>query len=144
MTTDSAMNEIQTTLRDVLTSRFPDHIDFGDGTYAIPHGSSSVSIVVRPYTETDSIVELTAQIVSEATISQDLLYWLLRKNAELHFGSFGLLFDDTIIFTYTLPGSVVNASALEAAITSVAVIADHYDDEVIKMAGGKRVVDVSV
>ncbi len=144
MTTDTAMNEIQVTLRDVLTSRFPDHIDFGDGTYAIPHGSSSVSIVVRPYTETDSIVELTAQIVSEATISQDLLHWLLRKNAELHFGSFGLLFDDTIIFTYTLPGSVVNASALEAAITSVAVIADHYDDEILKMAGGKRVADASV
>lgn len=135
------MTDIQSTLREVLTSRFPDHIDFGDGTYAIPHGSSSVSIVVRPYTETDSIVELTAQIVSEATISQELLHWLLRKNAELHFGSFGLLFDDTIIFTYTLPGSVVTATALEAAITSVAVIADHYDDEILKMAGGRRVAD---
>lgn len=135
------MTDIQNTLREVLASRFPDHIDFGDGTYAIPHGSSSVSIVVRPYTETDSIVELTAQIVSEATISQDLLHWLLRKNAELHFGSFGLLFDDTIIFTYALPGSAVTATVLEAAITTMAVIADHYDDEILKMAGGRRVAD---
>jgi hypothetical protein len=142
MTTDTMIAQVQGTVREVLTSRFPDNIDFGDGTFAIPHGSSSVSIVVRPYTETDCIVELTAQIVSEATMSPELTHWLLRKNAELHFGSFGLLFDDTIIFTYTLPGSVVTSAALEAAIGSVAVIADHYDDEVIKMAGGKRVADI--
>jgi hypothetical protein len=27
-------------------------------------------------------------------------------------------------------------------VTSVAVIADHYDDEIVAMAGGKRAADV--
>ncbi len=98
--------------------------------------------MVRRYTETDTMVEIMAQVVSSAIITPDLLKWLLRKNAELHFGAFGLLFDDTIIYTYSLPGSKLDASELEAAVTSVAVIADHYDDEIVKMAGGKRTSDL--
>ena len=142
MTTDALITETQQAVRNVLAARFEDHIDFGDGTFAIPHGSSSVSIVVRPYTETDSIIELTAQVVSEATVTPELMHWLLRKNAELHFGGFGLLFDDTIVFSYAISGAPLDANVLEAAITSVAVIADHYDDEIVKMAGGKRVAEL--
>ena len=141
MTAEVLINDAQNAVRAVLAARFEDHIDFGDGTFAIPHGSSSVSIVVRPYTETDPIVELTAQVVSDAEITPELTHWLLRKNAELHFGGFGLLFDDTIVFSYAISGARLDANALEAAITSVAVIADHYDDEIVKMAGGRRVRD---
>ena len=142
MTTDTLITSTQDAVRAVLASRFQDHIDFGDGTFAIPFGSSSVSIVVRPYTESDTIIELTAQVVSEATVSSELMHWLLRKNAELHFGGFGLLFDDTIVFTYSISGSAIEGSVLEAAITSVAVIADHYDDQLVRMAGGLRAADV--
>lgn len=142
MTAEALITEAQHAVRDVLAARFDDHIDFGDGTFAIPHGSSSVSIVVRPYTETDTIIELTAQVVSEAKVTPELTRWLLRKNAELHFGGFGLLFDDTIVFTYAISGTPVDANALEAAITSVAVIADHYDDEIVKLAGGKRAAEL--
>ena len=141
MTPDALISQTQDAVRDVLAARFDDHIDFGDGTFAIPHGSSSVSIVVRPFTETDTIVELTSQVVSDADVNPELTRWLLRKNAELHFGGFGLLFDDTIVFSYAISGSPLDANALEAAITSVAVIADHYDDEIVKMAGGRRVTD---
>lgn len=144
MTTDAMITETQSAVRAVLAARFPDSIDFGDGTFAIPHGSSSVSIVVRPYTETSTIIELTAQVVSDARLSPELMHYLLRKNAELHFGSFGLLFDDTIVFSYTLSGARVDANALEAAITTVAVIADHYDDHIVDMAGGRRVSDEEI
>ncbi len=142
MTAEALITEAQNAVRDVLAARFEDHIDFGDGTFAIPHGSSSVSIVVRPYTETDTIIELTAQVVSESEVTPELMHWLLRKNAELHFGGFGLLFDDTIVFTYAISGTPIDANVLEAAITSVAVIADHYDDEIVKMAGGKRAAEL--
>jgi hypothetical protein len=87
------------------------------------------------------MVEITSHVVTDATITPELTKWLLRKNVELHFGGFGLLFDDTIVFSYSLPGSSIDASALEAAITAVAVIADHYDDEIVAMAGGKRAID---
>lgn len=125
----------------VLADRFPNYIDFWDGSFAVPYGSSSVAIVVRPYTETDTMVELIAQLVSEATVSTDLMHWLLRKNAELHMGAFGLLFDDTIVYSYSIAGNSLNGDELESAIAAIALISDHYDDEIVGMAGGKRAVD---
>lgn len=141
MTPDSIIDSTRAVVAAILKERFPQTIDFDDSSYALSYGSSSVGVVVRRFTETDSMVEIMAQVVSGAAITPELLHWLLRKNAELHFGAFGLLFDDTIIYTYSLPGSKLDASELEAAVTSVAVIADHYDDEIVKMAGGKRVSD---
>ncbi|HLP29117.1 MAG TPA: YbjN domain-containing protein [Candidatus Didemnitutus sp.] len=141
MTPDAIIESTRANVAAILKERFPQTVDFSDGSYALSYGSSSVGVVVRRYTETDTMVEIMAQVVSSAIITPDLLKWLLRKNAELHFGAFGLLFDDTIIYTYSLPGSKLDASELEAAVTSVAVIADHYDDEIVKMAGGKRMAD---
>lgn len=138
------LDTARTTVGAFLAERFPDAIDYGDGSYTISHGSSSVMIVVRPYTETDTMVELISQIVTGATIDEEVMRWMLRKNAELHFGAFGLLFDDTIIFSYSLPGNSLDAGELESAITSVAVIADHYDDIIVNMAGGKRVADLDM
>ena len=138
------LEKARTTVGAFLAERFPDAIDYGDGSYTISHGSSSVMIVVRPYTETDTMVELISQIVTGAKIDEAVLRWMLRKNAELHFGAFGLLFDDTIIFSYSLPGNSLDAGELESAITSVAVIADHYDDIIVNMAGAKRVADLEM
>lgn len=142
MTPDAIIESTRANVAAILKDRFSQTVDFSDGSYALSYGSSSVGVVVRRYTETDTMVEIMAQVVSGAEITPELLKWLLRKNAELHFGAFGLLFDDTIIYTYSLPGSKLDASELEAAVTSVAVIADHYDDEIVKMAGGMRTSDL--
>lgn len=141
MSPDTLVRATRTRVAQILQERFPTAEDFGDGSYALSHGSSSVIIVVRPYTETDTMIEVMAQVVTGATMSADLMHFLLRKNAELHFGSFSLLFDDTIMYSYSLAGSTIDANELEAAVTSVSVIADHYDDEIVAMAGGKRAVD---
>ncbi len=141
MTPESLVTATRDRVAQALRDRYPSAEDFGDGSYTLSHGSSSVIIVVRPYTETDTMVEVTAQVVTGATMSSDLMHFLLRKNAELHFGSFSLLFDDTIMYSYSLAGSTLDANELEAAVTSVAVIADHYDDEIVAMAGGKRAAD---
>lgn len=142
---NSAESTFQKTLdnvRSVLSEKFSNVMDFNDGSFAIPHGSSGVSVFVRTYTETESMIELTAQVVNGANLTPELLHWLLRKNAELHLGAFGLLFDGTIVFTYAFPGGMVSQSQLEAAVTSVAVIADHYDDEIVAMSGGLRTADL--
>ncbi len=114
MTPDAIIESTRANVAAILKERFPQTVDFSDGSYALSYGSSSVGVVVRRYTETDTMVEIMAQVVSGAEITPELLKWLLRKNAELHFGAFGLLFDDTIIYTYSLPGSKLDASELEA------------------------------
>ncbi len=128
----------------ILKDKFPDYVAFGDGSFTISHGSATVMIVVRPFTETETVVECTSQVVSGARISVELMQYLLRKNAELHFGAFGLLFDNTINYSYALPGSNLDEQEFYTAVNAVAIIADHYDDEIVAMAGGQRSADEAI
>jgi len=140
--TESIVAQTQARVDAILQSKFPEAIPFDNGAWVITQGSSAVMIMVRPYTESDTMVELLSQVVTGASITPDLQHFLLRKNAELHFGAFSLLFDGTIVFSYSLPGLNIDENELEAAVTSVAVIADHYDDHIVHMAGGKRHADL--
>ena len=127
----------------VLAENFPGHLKFGDGQYTISHGSTQIMIVVRPFTDDETCVECISQLVSGATVNEELMKYLLRKNAELHFGAFGLLFDDTITFSHSIAGKNLDANELLTTLNSVAVIADFYDDEIVNMAGGKRAADIN-
>jgi len=123
----------------MLKKLYPDYIEFDDA-WTITHGSAQVMVLVRPFTEKDTIVECIANVVTGANLNEEIMSYLLRKNAELHIGGFGLLFDNTIIFQHSLPGSNLDENELIAAIDSVAIIADYYDNEIIKIAGGVRAI----
>jgi hypothetical protein len=136
----------QTTARveTMLKEIYPDHAGFGDGSFTIRQGSSAVSIIVRAFTESETCVECTANVVYGAEISPAIMKFLLRKNAELHFGGFGLLFDGTITFSYSFPGMHLDKEEFQTALTSVAIIADYYDDEIVAAVGGKRAADMNI
>jgi hypothetical protein len=129
-------------VKNILDEHFPDYIAFDDGSFTINRGSTQVIIVIRPFTDDDTCVECSANVVTGATISNELMRFLLRKNAELHFGSFGLLFDDTITFSNSLSGINIDANELKTTLKAIAVIADYYDDIIVEMAGGKRAADL--
>jgi hypothetical protein len=100
-------------------------------------------IIIRPFTDSDSCIECISQVVTDAKISTELMKFLLRKNAELHFGSFGLLFDDTITFSHSITGKNLDPNELMTTLNSVVTISDYYDDIIVGMAGGKRAVDLT-
>lgn len=127
----------------ILQESFPDHLEFDEGRYTIGRGSTQVMIVVRPFTETETVIECMSNVVSGAKIDNKLMTYLLRKNAEIHFGSFGLIFDDTIVFQNSLTGTHIDKNELVTAVNAVAIISDHYDDEIVEMAGGKRAIDMA-
>ena len=133
-----------TKVREYLQEIYPDFVEFEDGTFTVNEGSATVSITVRPWHEGDSAVEFTSHLVSGATVDQTLMHWMLTKNVELHFGALGLLFDDTVVYSHTLPGCDLSRKEFEATIRTVATIADHYDDEIVAMAGGKVSSEASV
>ncbi|TAE32708.1 MAG: hypothetical protein EAZ92_01350 [Candidatus Kapaibacterium sp.] len=128
----------------MLKDTYPEYASFGDGSFTIRQGSSLVSVVVRPFTESETCVECTANVVSGAEISPAIMKFLLRKNAELHFGGFGLLFDGTITFSYSFPGMHLDKEEFHTALASVAIISDYYDDEIVAAAGGKRASDLNI
>jgi hypothetical protein len=135
------VNQTIEKVQDFLKSSFPDFISFENGSFTIARGSTQIMLVVRPFNETDTCIECMATVVSGAEITPELLHYLLRKNAELHFGAFGLLFDGTIIFSHSITGANLDANELITSVHSVAIIADYYDDEIVRMAGGNRATD---
>ncbi len=140
-TPDELIEKTKDKVQTVLNSHFPDHVAFDNASFSIDVGSSQVMIIIRPFTDTDTCIECMATLVSGATVSEELLRFLMRKNAELHFGAFSLMFDDTICFAHSIAGINADENEIITSIQSVALIADHYDDEIISMAGGKRCSD---
>lgn len=126
----------------MLNKHFPEHIKFDNNSWTISRGSTQVMIIIRPFTYNETCVECMANVVNGANITPELLRFLLRKNAELHFGSFGLLFDDTITFSHSIAGMNLDDSEFINSLNSIAVIADFYDDQIVEIAGGKRSIDM--
>ncbi len=107
-----------------------------DGRFLVYEGSTVVQTVIRPWHESDVIVETFAYVVQEANLDENILKFLLRENAMLHFGAFGITFDGTIIFSNSLAGANLDENEFMASIKSVARIADFYDNKIVEMAGG--------
>jgi adenylate cyclase len=126
----------------ILNENFSEHLTFGDGSFTLKRGSTQVMIIVRPFADDETCIECISNVVTGAKITPDLMYFLLRKNAELHYGAFGLLFDDTITFSHSIFGKNLDANELINTVNSVAVIADYYDDIIVDLAGGKRAQDL--
>ena len=136
--TQELIDSTRERVRGFLQEIYPDFVEFDNGTFTLQEGSAAVSIIVRPWHEGDAAVEFTSQLVSGARMDAELMRWLLEKNVELHFGALGLLFDDTIVYSHTLPGCDLSRKEFEATVRTVATIADHYDDEIVGMAGGRK------
>ena len=141
-TPEEIINNAINKVTDILNTKYPEHLSFGNGTFTIAHGSTQVMIIVRPFTDDEACIDCAATVVTGANISNDLMRFLLRKNYELHFGAFGLLFDDTITFSHSFSASCLEKGELEITLDSVATIADYYDDIIVETAGGKRAKDL--
>ncbi|MDC1068469.1 hypothetical protein OAQ99_04850 [Candidatus Kapabacteria bacterium] len=136
------INDTTKKVEKFLEKNFPEHLSFGNGQFTISRGSTQVMILVRPFTNKETSVECISQVVTGANITPELMSFLLRKNAELHFGAFGLYFDNTITFSHTIAGTNLDESELVTTLNAVAVISDHYDDKIVEIAGGKRATDL--
>jgi hypothetical protein len=128
-----------TRVENFLKSQFPDYLNFENGTFTVNRGNSQVMIAIRPFTDTESCIEFVSNVAYESKLTSELMQFLLRKNAELHFGAFGVLFDDTIIFQYTIAGSNVDSNELLTSINAVAIISDHYANEIVTLGAGKLI-----
>lgn len=130
-------------VKELMVKNYPSSIDFEDGTFAISSGSAQVMVVVRPFLGDEAAVEMISTVVSGANVNEELMKFLLRKNAELHFGAFGILFDDTITFAQAISGGNLDETEFCNTLDAVSVLADYYDDVIVEMAGGKKASELS-
>lgn len=143
-TSEDVLNAAIEKVRKYLKEVYPDVVDFEDGSFMLTAGTASVMLVVRPFTDNDAVVECLSHVVTDANVTPEVMEWLLRKNAELHFGAFGLLFDQTIIFSYSLPVKNLDKEELQTMVDAVTTIADYYDEQLAEMTGGKRSIDLQL
>lgn len=116
----------------------PDFEEYDSGMFTVEEGSAVIGITIRPWHEGDVVVEFTSQLVNGVELDDQTKGWLLETNADLHFGSFGLLFDNTVIYSYTVPASTLDQATFAAVTQTVAKIADHYDDAILEATGGTK------
>lgn len=100
-----------------------------DDLYSFSFGTVSVNIVVRPWHAEDVLVDVFCYISEESELSADQMEELLRMNATIPFGSFGLSMENSIKFSYTLAGKNMDLNEFSAAVQNIAAIADQYDEQ---------------
>jgi type III secretion system-like peptide-binding chaperone len=142
-TTQEVIDGTIAKVKSYMDKNYPSHIAFEDGTFVISSGSAQVMVIVRPFLADEACVEMISTVVTGAEITLELSKFLLRKNAELHFGAFGLLFDDTITFAQAITGANLDENEFCNTLDSVAVLSDYYDDVIVEMAGGKKASELS-
>jgi hypothetical protein len=138
---ESTRAKIKRYLKEIYGKNYRNVVQEVDKTMVIQHGSASVNVVVRPLSKDDCLVTTQAYVVQGAKIGPKILGMLMRHNATNPIGAFGLLFDDTIVFRHSVSGANLDVNELRLSIRTVAFFADEYDEEIVRITGGKRAVD---
>jgi hypothetical protein len=112
-----------------------------DGLYLFKYGSTVVMVTIFAEDES-TFCRFASIMLKDFEPSLELLQRVLRLNTEVLFGSFLLFEDDTLSFSATLLGSHLDFDEFEKTLQYVAKVSDDYDDELQKLAGGKRAEDV--
>jgi hypothetical protein len=122
----------------------PAYRKIDDSLYVIKQGSAYVMINVVSWGDNRAMVRCTSQLVKGVDVDGPLAKQLLELNSHLRFGAFGYEPEEHIImFTHTiLGGTTLDPVELTATLRDVALIADEYDDKLMKKYGGQRMIDL--
>ena len=122
----------------------PAYRKIDDTLYVIKQGSAYVMISVVPWGDNKAMVRCTAQLVKGIDVDGPLAKQLLELNGHLRFGAFAIdPAEHTVLFTHTiLGGHTLDAEELVATLRDVALIADEYDDKLMRKYGGQRMIDL--
>ena len=135
-------NEVNEKLLQVVEQRVSEYlkeyfdsaeITVQDDITSFSYGTVNVFIQVKPWHFDDALVYVYSYLADGVKLDFDRAQTLLRMNATVPFGSFGVIFDNTVIFSYSLPGKNLDSEEFLAAVQTVATIADTYDEMVLEM-----------
>jgi hypothetical protein len=137
----STRAKVKKYLKEIYGRNYTAVVEQIDDSFVIRRGSAAVHVYVKPLSKDDCIVEALSYVVQGAKIGPKVLTLLMRRNATYPIGAYGLLFDDTIIFSHSIAGAHLDRNELRTTIATVAFVADETDDEIRAMSGGLRAVD---
>lgn len=143
-------NEMQKNVYRMLASWFADQIAAGKvhqipsaPMFAVQQGSAIVRIGVGPLGDKEAAITVSATVVTGATITGELLVFLLAHNFRSLFGAFGLNPENGVItLDHSIIGSTCDQNELMNSIAHICLLADDFDDKIIEKFGGKTALDV--
>ena len=138
---NSTRTKVKKYLREIYGRNYRNMVEEVEQSFIIRRGSAAVHVAVKPLSKNDCIVSTLSYVVQGAKIGPKILGMLMRRNATSPIGAFGLLFDDTIVFSHSIAGANLDPNELRTTIATVAFVADETDDEIRSIAGGLRAVD---
>ena len=144
-TESRTMRKLRGKIESCLTRLQVNYSEKPDGAYWLKQGSTIVAVKAFEKGKR-AFVKLSAPVALEISkITPELTRFLVEKNYELLFGKFSLdTKGETIWFEHVLLGDYLDAEELFIGVAAVAGTADEYDEQVSKMADGKRATDMSL
>ncbi len=110
------------------------------GHHICQHGSTHVEVRVIDFGGKVA-VRSVAPVAIGSRLDAELLRFLLNKNAGLAFGAFGINEQNIVIFSHTILASSMDVEELGASVNAVLLMADQYDDQIVRHWGGKTMKD---
>jgi hypothetical protein len=101
---------------------------------AFTFGSVTVNVQVVAWHKEDVLVDVYSYLTEESNLNAEEMEELLRLNATVPFGSFGISMEGSIKFSYSLTGKNMDFEEFSSAVQTVAVIADEFDEKLIALA----------
>jgi len=126
--------------------RYLDHIvshyDKGDGYYRFRYESTALIVVPLQWGEQHTMVRIAAGVLLEIDPSPLLWETIARTNKDYLIGKLCYWPEDrSLLYEYFMLGDYLDEEELLTALTMVAYTADHLDDELQKILGGRRIFD---
>jgi hypothetical protein len=139
----ATQKKVKSFLKQIHGKRYADIVQEVNGSFVVRRGSAAVHLTFKSWGKDDCLVTALAYIVQNAKVGPKILGHLMRRNATEQIGAYGLLFDDTIVFSHSIAGANLDMNELRITIGTVAFVADESDDDIRKIAGGLRAVDAN-
>lgn len=100
-----------------------------DDFYTFTFGTITVTVQVVEWHSEDVLVKVYSYLGDEDfEVSQEMKDELLRLNANIPFGGFGVTFEGQPMFSYSLAGANLDLNEFQAAVQMVAKTADEFDE----------------
>ena len=129
-------------VREYLSDLFEDepYHDPENNHFYVRYGTTVLEISVEPYGSDEAMVTVMSYCVQDVEVEEELLLGLLELNHQTPCGSFSLVGND-IFFAHSLFGRSLEPRDLLRTITSVATMADDYDDRIVARYGGQTALE---
>lgn len=124
-------------LDELVDEHFDDaeHCDF-----YLKFGSTLLEISIAPYEEDNAVIQILAYCVHGVDPSIELMRQLLSLNAQVPLGAFSLVGRD-VFFSHAFIGRKLQPEQLIVSLSSVAAIADEYDEKIVERFGGETALE---